>query len=135
MTDIASAMGIASLQEFDAVSSLRKRLFKVYSDELAGYDRVKIIGNDFDDREHAAWLFTIIVDNRYKLQEKLRDNKIESNQVHFRNDRYSIFKDFTEGKNFPNMDQIEDKYLVLPLHTMMNENDVRRVCSIIKSGW
>ena len=135
MTDIAAAMGIASLQEFDAVSSLRKRLFKVYSDELAGYDRVKIIGNDFDDREHAAWLFTIIVDNRYKLQEKLRDNKIESNQVHFRNDRYSIFKDFTEGKNFPNMDQIEDKYLVLPLHTMMNENDVRRVCSIIKSGW
>ncbi len=135
MTDIAAAMGIASLQEFDAVSSLRKRLFKVYSDELAGYDRVKIIGNDFDDREHAAWLFTIIVDNRYKLQEKLRDNKIESNQVHFRNDRYSIFKDFTEGKNFPNMDQIEDKYLVLPLHTMMNESDVRRVCSIIKSGW
>ncbi|MDB4822247.1 DegT/DnrJ/EryC1/StrS family aminotransferase [Candidatus Pseudothioglobus singularis] len=135
MTDIAAAMGIASLQEFDAVSSLRKRLFKVYSDELAGYERVKIIGNDFDDREHAAWLFTIIVDNRYKLQEKLRDNKIESNQVHFRNDRYSIFKDFTDGKNFPNMDQIEDKYLVLPLHTMMNENDVRRVCSIIKSGW
>ena len=135
MTDIAAAMGIASLQEFDAVSSLRKRLFKVYSDELAGYDRVKIIGNDFDDREHAAWLFTIIVDNRYKLQEKLRDNKIESNQVHFRNDRYSIFKDFTDGKNFPNMDQIEDKYLVLPLHTMMIENDVRRVCSIIKSGW
>ncbi len=135
MTDIAAAMGIASLQEFDAVSSLRKRLFKVYSDELACYDRVKIIGNDFDDREHAAWLFTIIVDNRYKLQEKLRDNKIESNQVHFRNDRYSIFKDFTEGKNFPNMDQIEDKYLVLPLHTMMNEIDVRRVCSIIKSGW
>ena len=135
MTDIAAAMGIASLQEFDAVSSLRKRLFKVYSDELAGYDRVKIIGSDFDDREHAAWLFTIIVDNRYKLQEKLRDNKIESNQVHFRNDRYSNFKDFTDGKNFPNMDQIEDKYLVLPLHTMMNENDVRRVCSIIKSGW
>ena len=27
MTDIAAAMGIASLQEFDAVSSLRKRLF------------------------------------------------------------------------------------------------------------
>lgn len=135
MTDIAAAMGIASLQEFDVVSSLRKKLFRAYCDELTGYDRVKIIGNDFDDREHAAWLFTIIVDDRYKLQEKLRENKIESNQVHFRNDRYSIFSDFTKGKEFPNMDQIEDKYLVLPLHTMMNENDVRRVCSVIKSGW
>ena len=135
MTDIAAAMGIASLQEFDAVSSLRKTLFKVYSDELAGYDRVKIVGNDFTDREHAAWLFTIIIEDRYKLQEKLREQKIESNQVHFRNDRYSIFNDFTKGKVFPSMDIIEDKYLVLPLHTMMNEDDVRRVCSVIKSGW
>ena len=96
---------------------------------------MKIVGNDFEDREHAAWLFTIIVDDRFRLQEKLRENKIESNQVHFRNDRYSIFNDFTSGKAFPNMDKIEDKYLVLPLHTMMNEDDVRRVCQIIKSGW
>ena len=135
MTDIAASMGIASIQEFDEVSSLRKKLFRVYCEELTGFDRVKIVGNDFDDREHAAWLFTVIVEDRYSLQEKLRENKIESNQVHFRNDRYSIFNDFTNGKEFPNMDQIEDKYLVLPLHTMMNENDVRRVCSVIKSGW
>ena len=135
MTDIAASMGIASLQEFDEVSTLRKKLFRVYCDELTNFERVKIVGNDFDDREHAAWLFTIIVEDRYSLQEKLRENKIESNQVHFRNDRYSIFNDFTNGKEFPNMDQIEDKYLVLPLHTMMNENDVRRVCSVIKSGW
>ena len=135
MTDIAASMGIASLQEFDEVSSLRKKLFRVYCEELTGFDRVKIVGNDFDDREHAAWLFTVIVEDRYSLQEKLRENKIESNQVHFRNDRYSIFNDFTNGKEFPNMDKIEDKYLVLPLHTMMNEDDVRRVCQVIKSGW
>ena len=135
MTDIAAAMGISSLQEFDEVSALRKKLFQVYSAELSGYDRVQIVGNDFSDREHAAWLFTIIVEDRFRLQEKLRQNKIESNQVHFRNDRYSIFNDFSRGKEFPNMDLIEDKYLVLPLHTMMNENDVRRICSIIKSGW
>ena len=135
MTDIAAAMGISSLQEFDEVSALRKKLFQVYSAELSGYDRVQIVGNDFSDREHAAWLFTIIVEDRFRLQEKLRENKIESNQVHFRNDRYSIFNDFTRGKEFPNMDLIENKYLVLPLHTMMNENDVRRICSIIKSGW
>ena len=135
MTDIAAAMGISSLQEFDEVSALRKKLFQVYSAELSGYDRVQIVGNDFTDREHAAWLFTIIVEDRFRLQEKLRQNKIESNQVHFRNDRYSIFNDFTRGKEFPNMDLIENKYLVLPLHTMMDENDVRRICSIIKSGW
>jgi len=55
--------------------------------------------------------------------------------VHFRNDRYSIFKEFTDGKKFPNMDKVEDDYLVLPLHTKMTAEDVKRVCSVIKSGW
>ena len=135
MTDIAAAMGIASLSEFDDQSQIRKSLFQVYEEELAGCERLRIIGSGYKDREHAAWLFTVIVEERYKLQEKLRDNNIESNQVHFRNDRYTIFKEFTNGKVFPNMDKIEDDYLVLPLHTKMTVEDARRVCSVIKSGW
>ena len=135
MTDIAAAMGIVSLDEFDDQSKLRKILFQTYAEELANCDRLRVVGSGFTDREHAAWLFTVIVEDRYKLQEKLRDNKIESNQVHFRNDRYSIFKEFTDGKKFPNMDKVEDDYLVLPLHTKMTVEDVKRVCSVIKSGW
>ena len=135
MTDIAAAMGIVSLDEFDNQSKLRKTLFKTYTEELDNCDRLRVVGSGFTDREHAAWLFTVIVEDRYKLQEKLRDNKIESNQVHFRNDRYSIFKEFTDGKKFPNMDKVEDNYLVLPLHTKMTVEDVKRVCSVIKSGW
>tara|TARA_B100000795_G_scaffold33261_1_gene21910 strand:+ start:2330 stop:3481 length:1152 start_codon:yes stop_codon:yes gene_type:complete len=135
MTDISAAMGIAALSEFDEQSHIRKSLFQAYEEELVDCERLKVLGSGYKDREHAAWLFTIIVEDRYKLQEKLRDNNIESNQVHFRNDRYSIFKEFTDGKVFPNMDKVEDDYLVLPLHTKMTVKDVRRVCSVIKSGW
>ena len=135
MTDIAAAMGIASLSEFDEQSKLRKELFETYEVELANCDRLKVIGGGFLDREHAAWLFTVLVEDRYTLQQKLRENGIESNQVHFRNDRYSIFNEFTEGKSFPNMDKLEDNYLVLPLHTKMSKDDVKRVCKVIKVGW
>ena len=135
MTDIAAAMGIASLDEFDEQSKHRKTLFKIYEEELANCKRLRVVGSGYRDREHAAWLLTIIVEDRFTLQEKLRDNHIESNQVHFRNDRYSIFKEFTDGKKFPNMDKAEDDYLVLPLHTKMTVSDVKRVCSVIKSGW
>ncbi|MBT4911410.1 MAG: DegT/DnrJ/EryC1/StrS family aminotransferase [Alphaproteobacteria bacterium] len=135
MTDIAAAMGIASLSEFDEQSKLRKELFETYEVELANCDRLKVVGGGFSDREHAAWLFTVLVEDRYTLQQKLRENGIESNQVHFRNDRYSIFNEFTEGKSFPNMDKLEDNYLVLPLHTKMSKDDVKRVCKVIKVGW
>ena len=135
MTDIAAAMGIASLSEFDEQSKLRKELYKTYETELTNCDRLIVVGGGFSDRVHAAWLFTVLVEDRYKMKKKLRDNGIESNQVHFRNDRYSIFKEFTDGKVFPNMDKVEDNYLVLPLHTKMTLEDVKRVCKVIKLGW
>ena len=132
MTDVAAAIGLAGLEEIDFALQQRKRLFNVYCENLSS--DIKIVGGDKKE-EHGAWLFTICVENRYELQTKLAEKKIESNQMHFRNDRYSIFKKFTDGKTYPNMDSIEDKYLVLPLHHKMNDEDVVRVCSEINSGW
>jgi perosamine synthetase len=93
-----------------------------------------VLGAGCSDRQHAAWLCTVQVDRRRELERKLRDHSIESGQVHFRNDRYSVFADF-RSDDLPNMDSIEDKYLVLPLHTHMTGEDVDRVCDTIRSGW
>jgi len=49
--------------------------------------------------------------------------------VHYRNDRYSIFGG--RRNDYPNMDAIEDKYLVLRI----GQSDVGRICSTIRSGW
>jgi dTDP-4-amino-4,6-dideoxygalactose transaminase len=134
MTDIAAAIGLGSLKKFDNNLKHRKKLFKRYEENLQNIPGLTFVGGGFNDREHAAWLCTILVENRYDLQNILRQNGIESNQVHFRNDRYSIFKE-SANNCYPNMDKVEDKYLVLPLHTHMDESDVERVCSTILSGW
>jgi dTDP-4-amino-4,6-dideoxygalactose transaminase len=133
MTDIAAAMGLAALEEFDEVSAFRKKLFNVYEKELNNIDGISFIGGGYDDREHAAWMCTITAEDRPGLQKKLRENNIESSQVHYRNDRYSIFGG--RRKDLPNMDAIEDKYLVLPLHTKMSVDDVKRIAGVLKSGW
>ncbi len=133
MTDISAAMGLAALDEFDETLALRKRLFAKYEEGLKGILGLNMIGVDYKDREHACWLFTITAERRFDLQKKLRENRIESNQMHYRNDRYSIFGG--RRTDLPNMDAIEDKYLVLPLHTKMTVEDVERVCSVIRSGW
>lgn len=133
MNDIAAAMGLAALDEFDQILTLRRQLFGKYSDGLKGVSGIKFVGDGFTDREHAAWLCTVIAENRYELQRKLRENKIESNQVHYRNDRYTVFGG--RRHDLPNMDAVEDRYLVLPLHTKMNTGHVEKVCEVIRSGW
>ncbi len=135
MTDISAALGLVALEDFDEKLEYRKKLFNIYEKELSDIDGLKFVGGGMDDRSHAAWLCTVIAENRQKLQIKLRDNKIESGQVHFRNDRYEIFKDHVKGCSFPNMDSVEENYLVLPIHNRVSEKDVYKICNVIQSGW
>jgi perosamine synthetase len=134
MTDIAAAMGLAALDTLDQTLALRRSLLARYESGLGKIDGIQVLGAGCSDRQHAAWLCTVQVDRRRELERKLRDHSIESGQVHFRNDRYSVFADF-RSDDLPNMDSIEDKYLVLPLHTHMTGEDVDRVCDTIRSGW
>lgn len=133
MTDIGAALGLTALQEFDEVLTHRQRLFDEYRKGLKGAQGIKLIGANHTDRTHAAWLCTAILERRHDFMLKLRDNHIESGQVHYRNDRYSVLGG--RRTNLPHMDSVEDNYIVLPLHTKMTLENVQYICEVIKSGW
>jgi hypothetical protein len=130
--DSGAAIGLAGLEEFPTTLKHRQDLFWRYVKGLEGNPNVRIAMDHDKRKEHAAWLFTIFVDRRLELQKKLRDAGIESGQTHYRNDRYSVFK---ENGHFPHMDSVDDNYLVLPLHTKVSLADVDRICALINSGW
>ena len=130
MTDLGACLLLESLKEFKKISSHRKKIFNIYLKKFQKNKFIKII-NETGKFTHSTWLFTIITDKKDYLQKKLRLAKIESNQVHFRNDRYSIFKNFVKNKRFPNMDFVEKKYLVLPVHTKMTIADAHYVANMV----
>lgn len=134
MTDISAALGLESLKEFDKHLAHRQKIYQMYCDLLKNSDGIRVIGSEYTDREHAAWLLTAEVDRREDFMKYLREKQIESAQVHYRNDRYSIFGGKTEGL-FPNMDKIEDRYIVLPIHGKISEDNVRYICDVIHKGW
>jgi dTDP-4-amino-4,6-dideoxygalactose transaminase len=125
---------LASLEEFDNTLKKRMELRNKYITLLKNNADVKIVGQNVPDGDrHAAWLFTILVDGREELQKKLRLHRIESAQMHYRNDRYSIFGG--RRNDLLGMDYVEEKYLVLPLHTAMELGDVEKICNVLNSGW
>lgn len=133
MTDIAAAMGLAALKIFDNTLAYRQKLFEIYKRELRNVPGLKLIGMDHTDRTHAAWLCTAIVENRIGFMNYLRENKIESGQIHYRNDRYSVLGGRRD--DMPMMDSVEDKYIVLPLNNHLTEQQIEYVCATIKKGW
>ncbi len=134
MNDVAASIGLAALDHFEWIMSHRRSLWHRYVERLADVSDVECLGAGQPDREHAAWLMTVALDRRTDLGRRLRENGIESGRVHFRNDHLSVFHDFCRDDT-PNMDKLENRYLVLPLHTRMTLSDVDRVCDVIRSGW
>ena len=130
MTDIGAALLLESIKEFTFIKRKRREIFNIYKKELNKNKKITTV-DDERIRGHANWLFTILLDKKDFLQKKLRSVGIETNQVHFRNDRYSIFKKFIKNKKFRNMDNVENKYLVLPIHTKMKISDANYIAKKI----
>lgn len=134
MTDIGAAMGLAGLQNFDKTLKHRMNILNIYMDQLNGIDGLFNVGSkNLEGKVHAAWLHTILVKEREMLQSKLRSKNIESAPVHYRNDKYTIFSNYSRA--LPNMDKIEKEYLVLPLHMRVSEDNALKICREIKNGW
>lgn len=133
MNDLSASIGLAGLSDIANVIEYRNKLFAEY-ERLLDQTKLRLIGKSkTGDYYNSAWLATIIVENRIGLMNKLRENKIESAQVHYRNDRYTVFGG--RRADLPNMDYLEDRYLVLPLHTRMSITDVQKICNVINEGW
>ena len=59
----------------------------------------------------------------------LRKNRIESAQVHYRNDRYSVFG--KQKRRFKNMEDLERSYLVVPMYPQMLNDEIDLISSKI----
>ena len=133
LTDLGASIGYQGLLDFKKILSHRIKINDIYLKNLSKNPNIICIHDHDRKKKPAAWLFTILTKKKDYLQKKLREKNIETNQVHFRNDKYSIFKKFTKNQNYKNMDKIEDQYLVLPIHTKVSTKDAEYICKLINS--
>ena len=131
MTDLGASVGLEGLKDFKKILNHRKNIFNTYLDKLSKNKNILCVNKDDGKRTHAAWLFTIISRKKDLIQKKLREKRIETNQVHFRNDKYSIFKKFVKGKKYPNMDYAENKYLAIPVHHKVSIQKANYIADLI----
>jgi len=124
MTDIAAAMGIAALKELDKTLKHYQELASTYEKNLTDISGVTYIGGIF--------LCVILTQNRDRIRHSLTKHSIESGLVDCRNDRFSIFGG--RVNNCPNMDKIENKYLILPTHYFLSKKDVEFICQVIRKA-
>ncbi len=132
MNDIAAAILSVQLDEFQGVLKRRREIVALYREGLNNIPGLTLLKRE-GDRESGDWLCTILVEKRESFIGNLLANGIESHMVHVRNDIYPIFG----GKklDLPTMNKVEPKYVSIPLHSRLTDEDVSKVIKVIKSGW
>ena len=122
MNDIAASIGLASLDEIERTLKRRREIFNRYRFNLKKIEH-KIFENYQYNRSFTPWLLTLNCgDKRINLMNHLRKNRIESAQVHYRNDRYSVFGE--QKRRFKNMEDLERSYLVVPMYPQMLNGEI-----------
>jgi len=114
MNDIAAAIGRGNMTAMSDILAHRKKLMHAYQ------------RNDINANIWFAYVYSNDMEN---LQRKLANAGIESGVHHYRNDKYTVFGG---RKPLPKMDEIEDKYLLLPLHMGVSESDVDVIGNIVR---
>lgn len=122
MNDLSASIGLAALEELDSLLLRYKKKYELYK---------KLIGDIMlpVNNTQNSWLCTIKVDDADKISKILNDNDIENGRIHYRNDIYQIF-----GGNrldLPNMNYMENKYLVIPMCNTTTNKDIKFICNII----
>lgn len=126
--DIMAAIGLAGLKDFDRNLAHRHMLARIYRQLLRSSKVVDLLA----EGDSANWLFMVLAKgDRDELAERLWKQGIETNVGHLRNDIFTVFGG--KRQDLPGMNEVEFRYLCLPLNDYVSRADVVRVCEAIEA--
>jgi perosamine synthetase len=132
MNDLAAAVGLGNLEDFPQRLARRQQLGAYYREQLRNVTGLQLLRLD-DDRTHAYWLFTVLVDRREDFIRKLADYGVPASVVHLRIDHNSVFGGMRG--DLPGQEAFNQRQVAIPVHEGLTAEDTHRVITTIRSGW
>ncbi|MGH3939771.1 MAG: DegT/DnrJ/EryC1/StrS family aminotransferase [Pseudonocardiaceae bacterium] len=132
MTDINAAIGLANLEQADAVLRRHRENAAFYDRRLAtvpGLEQTERLPG----RESSFWVYPLLVENREAFMKHMRDAGITVSQVHPRNDRHSCVREFVSL--LPGMDRVDERLVCIPVGWWVSDEDRQFVVDTIRAGW
>lgn len=132
MNDIAGALGLEHLLEFDDLFKRRAYIAGRYREELSSVAGITLFACA-GDRVHANWLFSLHVEQRVPFIQMMKSKGIDVSVVHQRIDTNSVFGGRAEGLS--NLERLTETMICLPLHNLLTDADCEYVIKSIRGGW
>ncbi|MEO1927638.1 MAG: DegT/DnrJ/EryC1/StrS family aminotransferase [Nautiliaceae bacterium] len=131
MSNVLAAIGVGQMEVIDERIKRKREIFEIYKSELSNIANfMPELSNTFGTR----WLTTLTFKelNPFEVIKKLKDNNIESRPLWKPMHTQPLFKNSKAYLN-DKSEELFKKGICLPSGTSMSDEDVRRVCDVIKS--
>jgi len=133
MTDIMAAIGLVQLDRYPKLLARRKEIINLYN-ELLNKDKIEVISHQNGDSVSDGHLMLTRVkgidsEQRNEIITKLAEQGISSN-VHYKPlPLHTAYKKIGfDIKDYPNAYNMYQNEITLPLHTLLSNDDVKRIC-------
>ncbi len=128
MNDVTATIGIEQLRYLG--ENLRKNRSNAlkYDTAFKNFKSVKILKYK-KDRLSAYWLYTLRVKDRPRFMDHMKAKGITVSQVHVRNDKYTMFKDFKIS--LPGTDEFTSEQVSIPVGWWLTVKELKHIIDSI----
>lgn len=132
MANLHAAIGLEQLESIDDIARTRRHSCKMYSKLLSVVEQVVVPQSDFDDVTPFLYYIQVPQNERQALRNFLVERGIDTG-IHWQSGHlFSLFSGCRKG-DLTVTENISNRILSLPLHSMMSDDIVEYVCDAIIS--
>jgi dTDP-4-amino-4,6-dideoxygalactose transaminase len=136
INEFQAAMGICNLRYIDNEIKMRKRVAEQYLSNLEGIEGIKLNKQQSGVKSNYAY-FPVVFDNykriRDEVYEELKEQNIIARKYFYPlTNSFACYKDKFNPDDTPVAKYIAERVLTLPLYADLEQEDVDRICKIIK---
>lgn len=127
MNNVLATIGIENLKNLK--SKINKHVFngKFYDKNI---NNTKITLLDRHNTLNTFWIYSILVDSKYKFKKYMEKNRIDCDEVFIRNDKYTVFKKFRSQK-LKGTDIFEKHMVNIPVGWWLNKKDISYIVDVV----
>ena len=128
MNNVNAVIGLEQMKSIDSLIKSHQYVGSFYDKNIENKNIEKLSRNSKGTSSH--WIYTLLVEDREDFKKYLEENKIASDVVHVRNDKYSVFNRFRDD-NLPGADYFCSRMINIPVGWWLGEQDALYILDVI----
>jgi dTDP-4-amino-4,6-dideoxygalactose transaminase len=132
MNNVNAVIGLVQMRHIEGIVSKYVDNGKYFDEALKNIPGLELLSY-YPHTEPSYWLYTLKVERRDDFIKMMGENGVTASELHFRNDRHSIF---AESKTaLPQLDEFYKKMVHIPCGWWLGKEDRHKIVEQIKRGW